>query len=329
MNVVSTKIYKKISNLAIEEGLSSDLLAHHKTILDEYKSSLFVPFTLLLDVYELGNQYLESGFEIRVGKNMSPEDYGTLGLSWKTSLKARDIFERTIRFNILITDVGGFQVENKEDLTIVSVNRPTTRLGHILSNATTLTVCVKMIREITQKEINPKKVSFVHKEPESNSNYSNFFNCEVNFSDRTNSIHFLTKDLDIPTAKADKSISAFLLERLEEEKKGVEKQANKLIIDITNLITDSLSSGIPSIKSISELLAMSSRTFTRRLSEAGITYRDLIKTTQLNLAKEILRDSSKSIGEIAFLTGFSEQSAFNRAFKKWTNQTPSEFRKSI
>ena len=43
----------------------------------------------------------------------------------------------------------------------------------------------------------------------------------------------------------------------------------------------------------------------------------------------MLRDESKSIGDIAFLTGFSEQSAFNRAFKKWTNQTPSEFRKNI
>ncbi|MFP4846470.1 helix-turn-helix domain-containing protein [Winogradskyella sp. PE311] len=329
MNVVSINIYKKVYDLAIEEGLSSNLLSHHKEILDEYKSNYFVPFNLLLDVYELGNKYLESGFEIRVGKNMLPEDYGTLGLSWKTSLKARDVFERTIRFNILITDVSGFQVENKEDLTIVSINRPTIRLGHVLSNVATLTVCVKMIREITQKEINPTKVTFVHNESEYNSNYSKFFNCEVNFSDKTNSIHFLNKDLDIPTAKADKSISAFLLERLEEEKKGIEKQANHLVSDISLLIKDALSSGIPSIQSISQLLAMSNRTLTRRLSKSGITFRDIIKTTQLKLAKKLLLDPTKSIGEIAFLTGFSEQSAFNRAFKKWTNQTPSEFRKSI
>lgn len=329
MNVVSINIYNKVYNLAIEEGLSPNLLSHHKEIVAEYKSNFFVPFNLLLDVYELGNKYLKSGFEIRVGENMLPEDYGTLGLSWKTSLRARDVFERTIRFNILITDVSGFQVENKDDLTIVSINRPTIRLGHVLSNVATLTVCVKMIREITQKEINPTKVTFVHNEPEYNSNYSNFFNCEVNFSDKTNSIHFLTKDLDVPTAKADKSISAFLLDRLGEEKKGIEKQSNHLVSDISLLIEDALSSGIPSIQSISELLAISNRTLTRRLSKSGITFRDIIKTTQLKLAKELLLDPTKSIGEIAFLTGFSEQSVFNRAFKKWTNQTPSEFRKSI
>ena len=118
MNVVSINIYNKVYNLAIEEGLSPNLLSHHKEIVPEYKSNFFVPFNLLLDVYELGNKYLKSGFEIRVGENMLPEDYGTLGLSWKTSLRARDVFERTIRFNILITDVSGFQVENKDDLTI-------------------------------------------------------------------------------------------------------------------------------------------------------------------------------------------------------------------
>ena len=328
MNVVSVRIYNKIHNLAIEEGLSMNLLAHHKPVLDEYATKFFVPLSLLLDIYELGHQYLKPGFGIRVGENMLPEDYGTLGLSWKTSWRAKDVFERTIRFNILITNVRGFQAESKDDFTTVTLNRPILRLGHELSNEATIAVCVKMMRVITQKTINPIKVSFVHKKPYNISNYEKFFNCDVNFSQQVNSILFLTKDLDIPTAKADKSISTFLLERLEEEKKGVEKQTNKLIIDITNLIKDSLSSGIPSIKNISELLAMSSRTFTRRLSDAGVTYRDLIKTTQLDLAKEILEDPSKSIGEIAFLTGFSEQSAFNRAFKKWTNQTPSEFRKN-
>jgi len=94
------------------------------------------------------------------------------------------------------------------------------------------------------------------------------------------------------------------------------------------LIKDALPTGIPSIHYISNLTAMSNRTLTRRLSEAGVTYRDLVKKTQEKVAKEMLRNNMESIGEIAFLTGFSEQSAFNRAFKKWTDLTPSEFRKN-
>lgn len=328
MNIVSFKIYNKVANLALAEGLSSDLLKNHQSFITNDNFKPFVPLDLLLEVYELGHKHLESGFAIRVGANMLPEDYGTLGLSWKTSWRVRDIFQRTIRFNILITNVKGFQALDKGDYTTVTLNRPILRLGHQLSNEATLALSVQIIREIAQKKINPIKVSFIHKAPEITSIYTDFFNCNVNFSQKDNSILFLTKDLDVPTAKADKSISAFLLERLEEEKKGIEKQSNKFISDISSLVKDALSSGIPSIQNISELLAMSSRTLTRRLSDSGVTFRDIIKNTQLELAKEMLIDPSKSIGEIAFLTGFSEQSAFNRAFKKWTSQNPSEFRKN-
>ena len=47
-----------------------------------------------------------------------------------------------------------------------------------------------------------------------------------------------------------------------------------------------------------------------------------------NLAENLLRDNRYTASEVAFLTGFSEQSAFNRAFKRWTGQTPTTFRKA-
>ena len=73
---------------------------------------------------------------------------------------------------------------------------------------------------------------------------------------------------------------------------------------------------------------MSNRTLTRRLSEIGVSYRDLIQKTQETVSKKLLKTTSRSISEIAFETGFSEQSAFNRAFKRWTGTAPVEFRKN-
>jgi AraC-like DNA-binding protein len=130
------------------------------------------------------------------------------------------------------------------------------------------------------------------------------------------------------TAKADASINSYLLKQVEENTNGIRIPRNKIVKDVESLIKDGLPTGIPSIQNISELMAMSNRTLTRRLSEANVTYRDLVKKTQEKIAKDMLRDNSHSIGDIAFLTGFSEQSAFNRAFKKWTDLTPSEFRKN-
>ena len=115
---------------------------------------------------------------------------------------------------------------------------------------------------------------------------------------------------------------------MEEQTSGLQVAGNKLVYEIERLIKDALPSGIPGIHHIAEHVGMSNRTLTRRLSEAGFSYRDLIKRTQEQVATNLLKKSTRSIAEIAFETGFSEQSAFNRAFKRWTGQSPLEFRKN-
>ncbi|MEL6592900.1 MAG: helix-turn-helix transcriptional regulator [Bacteroidota bacterium] len=87
-------------------------------------------------------------------------------------------------------------------------------------------------------------------------------------------------------------------------------------------------SGIPNIHQIAEHIGMSKRTLARRLSEAGVSFRDLVKRTQEEVSKDLLQNSNRNIAEIAFETGFAEQSAFNRAFKRWTGTTPVAFRKN-
>ena len=118
-----------------------------------------------------------------------------------------------------------------------------------------------------------------------------------------------------------------MIERVEEETKGLKIAGSKLAYDVEALIKDALPSGIPSIHQIAAHVGMSNRTLTRRLSETGVSYRDLIQKTQEAISKDLLKNSSRTIAEIAFETGFSEQSAFNRAFKRWTGKAPAEFRK--
>ena len=154
------------------------------------------------------------------------------------------------------------------------------------------------------------------------------FACTVLFNQSHNFISYKTSDLETHTAKADASINQFLVERIEEETKGIKVGSNKIISDVEKLIQEALPSGIPSIDHVGHHVGMSSRTLTRRLSESGSSFRDLIKNTQEGISKDLLLNTTRSIGEIAYQTGFSEQSAFNRAFKRWTGKSPIEFRKT-
>jgi AraC-like DNA-binding protein len=64
----------------------------------------------------------------------------------------------------------------------------------------------------------------------------------------------------------------------------------------------------------------------RRLADRGYSYQTLVDEARRQLSKRLLEETDYSLFEIAFMTGFSDQSAFTRAFKRWAGQTPRSFR---
>jgi AraC-like DNA-binding protein len=89
-----------------------------------------------------------------------------------------------------------------------------------------------------------------------------------------------------------------------------------------------LSGRPPEIAAAARELAMSKRSLQAALAQEGSSYRQILNETRRELAKHILEDPTTPICDIAFLLGFSEQSAFNHAFKRWTGQSPREYRVS-
>ncbi|WP_321345453.1 AraC family transcriptional regulator ligand-binding domain-containing protein [uncultured Draconibacterium sp.] len=315
-------------NHALIEGMTRDDFDDLPTSIVSMDNVLVVPANHFFELHEILDKELGPGFSVRIGQQMKMEDYGVLGLSWKTCSWAGEIFERSERYFKLLSNTYFFRVEKDIGISRVFLNREAYRRGMELSNEATLSATIVVLRAITESDISPVEVSFKHAPPEKLDDYIKAFNCPILFNQPQNYIAYKTEDLEMRTAKADESINRFLLERVEEEARGIELNANKIVYDVENLIRDALPSGIPGVEQIGQIMGMSRRTLTRRLSENGLTFRDLIKRIQEEVSKELLKNPERSIAEIAFETGFSEQSAFSRAFKNWTNQSPAEFRKN-
>ncbi len=326
MKYTSISLYRKMIQHAYTEGLVAEdfkNLPIPPASMDDIQA---VPADYFFALHEMLDQRLGSGFSIRVGQQMKMDDYGVLGLSWKTCSKAGEIFERCERYFKLLSNTYVFKVEKKGAISEVHLFRDAYRRGVALSNQATFSATVVVLQAMTEKEILPVQISFKHSSPEDLTHHKQAFKCPVLFDQPHNYMAYRTVDLETRTAKADISINKFLLERVAEATNGIAIHSNKIVVDVENLIKDALPSGIPSVLQIGRHMGMSSRTLTRRLSEKGISYRDLVKQTQEKISKDLLKNSSCSIGEIAFQTGFSEQSAFNRAFKRWTGQSPTAFR---
>ena len=314
---------------AIAEGMTKDQFMDLPTPINQLDHIQAVPADHFFGLHELLDQKLGPGFSIRVGQEMKIEDYGVLGLSWKTCSWAGEIFDRSERYFKMLSNTYVFKVQKRGDISYVYLFRDSHhRRGIALSNEATFSATVVVLQAITETNIIPVEVSFTHSPPSSMDSYLKAFNCQVIFDQPDNYIAYRAEDLKIRTAKADASINQFLVARVEEETQGMEVHYNRLVVDVEQLIRNALPSGIPSIEYVSDYMSMSKRTLTRRLSEGGVSFRDLIRNTQENISKQLLKQSSRSIGEIAFETGFSDQSAFNRAFKRWTGQSPVEFRKT-
>ena len=297
------------------------------TSIDAIDGLQAIPADEFFHVHEFLDDKLGPGFGVRVGQQMKIEDYGVLGLSWRTCSWAGEIFERSERYFKLLSNTFMWQIEEEGDLSHVHLNREAHRRGLELSTEASLSATVVVLQAMTEKDILPVQVTFKHNSPEDLSSYVDAFKCPILFNQPHYSITYKTVDLRTRTAKADSSINRFLVERVEEEAKGINVSANRIANDVESLIRNALPSGIPSIIQISEHVGMSNRTLTRRLSENGVTFRDLIQKSQEEVSKDLLKKTDRSIAEIAFETGFSEQSAFNRAFKRWTGVSPVAFRK--
>jgi AraC-like DNA-binding protein len=94
---------------------------------------------------------------------------------------------------------------------------------------------------------------------------------------------------------------------------------------VRSLLLKAMPSGEFDREAIARALNQSSSTLQRRLRDEGSSYQELLNATRHEMALEYLRQGRHSLVDVAFLLGFTDQSNFTRAFRRWTGKTPREY----
>ncbi len=263
---------------------------------------------------------------LRVGATMHTDDYGAFGLAWKSAPNLRGSFERTERYARVLTSVSRYEVQDTDDGVLMHLHRDgDLRLGMRLSNEATLASIKAISTEVSTVPFEPLAVYFRHKKPGTSIAHERHFGCPVYFGSERNALLLSAEQLQKPNKLGDQSLAKFFDTHLDGELAAFEDDAT-LDRRVRNQVSRSLSQGVPRISEVAGGLGMSGRTLQRRLSERGYSYQAVVDEARRELAERLLRETEYPLTEIAFLTGFSEQSAFNRAFKRWAGQTPRSFR---
>ncbi len=263
---------------------------------------------------------------LRVGATMRCDDYGAFGLAWKSALNLRGSYERAERYARVLTSVSTYQVRDAEEGVYMHLHREgERRLGLRLSNEATIASIAAISEEVSTARFQPRAIYFRHRAPQSTVAHEHHFGCPIHFGADMDALLVSTALLQTPNRLGDRSISKFFDTHLEEELSKYDDSAS-LERRVRIQVSQALSQGIPKISDVAGCLGLSGRTLQRRLSDRGYSFQILVDESRRELAERLLKETKYPLAEIAFLTGFSEQSAFNRAFKRWAGQTPRSFR---
>lgn len=144
----------------------------------------------------------------------------------------------------------------------------------------------------------------------------------IKFQQEKNQLIFDAQLLSFSTGFANEAVFQSVLKEINQQVgQDLESQVRRLIVE-------TIHQGVPDVKCVAEKFGMSHRTFQRRLSAEGTRYKELVAQVRQDTALDLLNRTDNSISEIAYLVGFTETSTFHQAFKRWTGQSPGEYRKT-
>ncbi|KUF11100.1 AraC family transcriptional regulator [Pseudoponticoccus marisrubri] len=254
------------------------------------------------------------------------DDLGVLGLALKAAPTLGASLSRMERYFRLLTDTAVYRLDRQGP---VAQFRIVARTGAhpalALRNECALAGLVRKARAVVRDELVVSSVCFRHGPTGDPAAHARLFGCPVQFGAAQDALILPAAMLDAPNRLGDPALSAFLTGHLQAAFDEVARP-DTLRAALAQRLPEALSTGIPPAASLAREMGLSERTFFRRLSEEGTSYRDVVREVQMQLARELLEGATCSIAEVAFLTGFAEQSTFGRAFKRWVGQAPAQYR---
>jgi AraC-like DNA-binding protein len=170
-----------------------------------------------------------------------------------------------------------------------------------------------------------ENVYFSHPKPENISGYQTVFESPVHFGHSTNCLVFDRSFLNLPLIEPNENLLSFF--ELKAREMMASFAANETYTQkTTRIVIGEIRGALPTLEKVAQELKISPRTLQMHLKAEATSFIQIINEIRKDMAIHYLQSQSISMDEIAYILGFSESSAFHRAFKKWTFMTPGQFR---
>jgi AraC-like DNA-binding protein len=271
----------------------------------------------------------DDDFGLHAAEAMRPGMFDVLDYVTRTAPTARAALERLARYNRLEHDVAVFSIIDAPDVTRVEHAFSVADVQCRHSAEFTLASIVVVGGQITGQPLRARAVEFRHAAPRTTREHARVFGAVPSFDARMNAIELDPAALARPVPAADPMLLKVIERHADAALAALPVQPDTTIERVRNLLAGALREGAASLASVAEQLHMSERSLQRRLAEENATFDSVLDELRHSLALRYLAERQIAISEVAYLVGYSEPSAFHRAFKRWTGSTPTELRRRV
>ena len=296
------------------------------SLLPPESPQLRYPLSRIRALWQMGKE--ASGDEaigLKAGRFAKPTNFYAFGYSWLASSTLLGAMQRLTRYMQVVSTASVIVslTETADSYALSAVFPDPSKAPPKEGIDCGMTALLALCDSIAEKEIRPLRVDLTCPSTAQAGAYRAALRAPVRFNAEVGTIYFdkamLRESLPLgapDVAKATDRIAEQYIETLEPQR--VASEVRRLLVAL-------LPSGNVDQDLVSNRLNRSASTLQRQLKAEGLSYRDVLEGTQRSLAETYLRDRKYSLAQIAYLLGFSEQSNFSRAFKRWTSMSPRQY----
>lgn len=267
----------------------------------------------------------DPAFGLAVASQVTVNTFHALGHGLIASTTLKDAFERLLRYFRIATDAAELAFSQQGDTYVFEILPLPGVAPAPESTDAFLSTLVRMCRALSRSpRAEPLRIELRRPEPQPRTRFDAVLRAPLQFGAPATRLVYAREDMERPLDDASVDLARHHDALLARHLARVEQ--HNAVAQVKAVLIDLLPHGEPSQETVAGRLAMSTRTLQRRLGEQQTSFSALLDATRCELARIHMADPGYSVGEIAYLLGFSDTSGFTRAFRRWTGMSPTEFR---
>ena len=281
-------------------------------------------FCRLLD--ELTKLTGDAAFGIHAGASLQVAHLGLVGQLAVSSQSLAEAIESLCNHFFIFQSKTHFGLHQEEDLFWLSYAISDNRVPIHQQNADMMiAIFVNFLRSVLGRTWSPVEIRFQHSKPTGGPRYETIFGCPIQFGRRINAIGISPRDLNAPMPKCDDNLHKLLKEVIDLLSAQRNIQADFGFI-VKQHILMLMGSEPVTTRKVAQSMRLSEKQFLKLIRSKKLGFHDLVKETRFELARHYLDQPDISLTEISLLLGYSELSAFSRAFRRIGRETPQQYR---